>query len=93
MHAYVGRYNQDVGTRPIPGGGFRYIRIRTQGADVFFETTNDPTAPNWDLFMRADGGQSWLADVDRLSLGIFNGNQGGMVTTPAQFDNLNRCPR
>ena len=66
-----------------------YVRIRESGGTVYFEHTTNPRG-SWTTFY-ADAGASWLDQISRVTIGVYS--SAGFVTSPAVFDNLNRCPR
>jgi hypothetical protein len=90
--SYLGSQTIPVSIAQQPDGGAHFVRIREAAGSVYFEISNNPKS-GWKPFDQQveDGGQSWLADVDVVGIGVYNGSSGGTVS-PATFDNLNRCP-
>jgi hypothetical protein len=93
-----GRANLYVGSDSVPASTVmpllaphRFIRIRELTGAVLFESTDNARA-GWSIVWFATT-PTWLANVNRVALGVYNGRgDGGTTMLPAIFDNLNRCP-
>jgi hypothetical protein len=90
IKAYSGDRDTPDDIRSVPPG-LRHLRFREQGNTLFFEYAPGPDGGYHPYFSVTS--QAFLANLDRVKLGVFKAPGGSGTFAPAVFDNLNRCRR
>lgn len=91
LKAYSGDRGSPDDVRGVPSG-LRQLRFREQGNTLYFEYAPGPDG-GYHPYFSVSPSPAYLANLDRVKLGVFKAPGGGGAFVPAVFDNLNRCPR